>query len=79
MLFVNTSLLKLRNTYQSQLHTLMLLQKKAYVQYKCLNCLDIVKLKTLLTVYKAKNNVCTYQLWNQLDAVIRNDKTINLF
>ena len=62
----------MRNTYQSQLHTLMLLQKKAirdiakdsyldhtyqvFVQYKCLKCLDIVKLKTLIIIYRAKNN-----------------------
>jgi len=59
------------NTNKSQLHTLMLLQKKAirsigkanyleytyplFVQYNSLKCLDIIKLKTLIIIYKAKN------------------------
>jgi len=56
----------LENTYKSQLHTLMRLQKKAsyldhihplFVQYKYLKYLDIVKLKTLITIYKAQNNI----------------------
>ena len=66
------------NTYKSQLHTLMLLQKKAirniakasyldhthplFVQYKCLKFLDIVKLKTLIIIYKAKNNMLPINL-----------------
>ena len=66
------------NTYKSQLHTLMLLQKKAirniakasyldysqplFVQNKCLKCLDIVKLKTLIIIYKAKNSMLPINL-----------------
>ena len=61
------------NTYKSPLNTLMLLQKKAirnvakasyldhthplFVQHNCLKFLDIVKLKTLIIIYKAKNNM----------------------
>jgi len=67
-----------RNTYKSQLHTLMLLWKKAirniaksyyldhmhplFVQSKCLKCLDIVKLKTLIIIYKAKDNMLAINL-----------------
>ena len=56
----------------------MLLQKKAirniakasyldhthplFVQYKCLKFLDIVKLKTLIIIYKAKNNMLPINL-----------------
>jgi len=33
-----------------------------FVQYKCLKFLDIVKLKTLIIIYKAKNNMLPINL-----------------
>jgi len=64
--------------YKSQLHTLILLQKKAInhiakasyldhnnplvVQYKCLKFVDVVKLKTSIIIYKAKNNMLPINL-----------------
>jgi len=63
------------NTYKSQLHTWILIIKKAilkivkasyldhtnplFVHYKIL---DVVKLKTLIIIYKAKNNMLPINL-----------------
>ena len=93
-------------------YILRLLQKKAirnvirasylddthplFVQYKCVKILDIVTLKTLIIIYKDKNNITieetlkkkrdlmsicimAVKLWIQLDANVRNVKTVNIF
>ena len=46
-----------------------------FVQYKCLNIFDIVKLKTLIIIYKARNNVLPINLQKKF---IKKQKSIHI-
>jgi len=37
---------------------------RLFVQYRCLKFLDVVKLRTLVIIYKAKNNMLPINLQN---------------
>ena len=68
------------NNYESRLHNVIILQKKAirivakagyidhtsplFKRFNCLKFVDIVKLNTLLIVYKARNNILPYNIQN---------------